>query len=687
MKVWVGSSLLAMTTIVFVFFFQNCGPNSGFQIKGLNSASLSGANSFSNSPTNVTSNSTSNYPSNSTVTKIDGAALYTTNCSSCHGALASSTKIGRTSAQISAAILAQASMMSLKILTAAEVDAIAAALAAPHPAPSSSPLFSCVDPTTRGLSDTGMRRLTYREFVNTLNDLLGPAVVAQIPSLQLFPPDAILQSVSEFTPLHSSVHVQAILNISLEAGQALVANLTALTAAGAPSCLTSAISSNTDVTTTCLTSFINTFGRRVFRRPVNSTTALPGLGVTQLQNILNAYSTNGITGLNTADKVALVAARILESPQFHFLMEYPTGTVSGSRVQVDSYTVAARLSYALTGSTPDSALLDAAGNGGLNTLAGVKTQAQRLLASAGGHREFRDIVTFWLRMGTLGQPNLAAMTHFGIANDNATSVRLQSEAINETLDFAEYIAFIKNGTFQDLMNSNLGFPKSAEMAKILGVSTYNVSSGVPLTDGRSGLLMRPSVLMSNLERERPIHRGGNVRTRFLCDVIPPPPANVDNIVAQNLAAINPLLMSERDVTTSVTSASSCMSCHSQMNPLGYTLGAFGALGERRALENIFDSNGVMTASFPINSNASNLNIQTSADSANNEHDLLNLVSGSSKAQACMTQMIFRFSRLRNETSADQCVLSDEEGLVRANSTIQSVLLSNVTSDDIFWKGP
>jgi len=72
-------------------------------------------------------------PPTPTPTPIDGAALYTSDCSSCHGALATSSKLGRTAAQIQAAIGSVGAMSSFSSLSAAQVQAIAAALASPPP--------------------------------------------------------------------------------------------------------------------------------------------------------------------------------------------------------------------------------------------------------------------------------------------------------------------------------------------------------------------------------------------------------------------------------------------------------------------------------------------------------------------------------------------------------------------------
>ena len=611
------------------------------------------------------------------LTTMDGATLYANNCASCHGALASSTKLGRTSAQISGAISSVASMNGLISLTPAQIDAISAALTSSTGVigNTSGPIYSCADATTRGISDKGSRRLTYREFNNTLTDLLGATVMSSIPSLQLFPPDTINQDVSEFTPLHSQVHAQAIMNISFEAAQALVANRTALNAV-APACIGTGLDAGS-ITDTCLTQFLNSFGRRALRRTLTAA---------QIASYLADYKTTTIATLSTSDRLTILIARVLESPQLHFMMEVTTGVTSGTRLQVDPFTVASRLSYAVTGSMPDDTLLNAAAAGQLATTAQVKAQAQRLMATAGGHRQFRDIVYFWMRMGTLAAPATATLGRFGLASDATTANRLLTEARNEALDYAETLVFTNNATFQDLMNSNLMFPKSQDMAKILGVSTYNVAAGVPSTDGRKGLLMKPAILMSNLERERPIHRGNTIRTRFLCDVIPPPPANVDNLVMQSLTTINPLTLSERDVVTSITSSTSCQSCHSLMNPIGFTLGAFGPLAERRTTEKVYDTTGALTATLPINTTVQNVNVQTASDAASGEADLLTLVSGSSKAQACMGRMVFRFSHLRNETADDSCLMSDQENLVRSNTPIQNVLLNNVSTDDIFWKG-
>lgn len=542
----------------------------------------------------------------------------------------------------------------------------------------SKPKFACLDPMASGKTSTEVRRLSYNEFVNTLRDLLGANVVAAIPSLERFPSDYYTHSIAEFGKNHTFQHVDTIVNISIEAAEALVNNSTALNAV-APNCIGTGLNSN-NITNTCLRQFITQFGLRALRRP---------LSTAQVDSYAAAFapSDSNLAGLSTADKLKLVVARILQAPDLHFHFLESTATVSSGRVKVDPYTLASRLSYRITGSSPDSALLTAAANNQLSTLEQVQAQAQRLMGTAGARRQFRQMVSYWLKLDAVAAPAIGPTGRMGFATDGATRNKIKDEVVQELLDFAEYIVFNQNGTFDDLMNSPLSFPKTAEMAKILGVTLPNGGGPVNSVNGRRGLLTRPALLLSNLDRERVIHRGFLVRSRILCDIIPQPPANADQIAADNVASISPHLMSVRDVTAATTRNPSCIGCHSQINPLGFALGKYGQLGEFRAVESVFDQSGALTAQFTPDTRGENLNVVNYTDVAADEQGLIDLVSNSAKAKACLPQQLFRYANLRLENpSLDGCGLSLSEMAVYDRKPIKEVMLAIFSSEEIFWKG-
>jgi hypothetical protein len=602
---------------------------------------------------------------------LDGSNLYSMNCAGCHNALASSTKLNRTADQITGAIVSIPAMQNIQ-LTAAQIAAIAGVLNAPTPMAK----YTCTDKTVQGTTGKALRRLSKREMTNTLADLLGADIAASTTSLTSYPNDPYINSVDQFQALHTFEMVDAMVDISIEASAKLVANRTALNKV-APACIGTGLDAK-NITDTCINQFVTSFGRRALRRPPTAAQSAAYLAV---------YKSADPT-LSTAtvqDRLQLLIARILQAPDlgFHFLET--TGAATGGRIRLDNYSVASRLSYQITGSMPDDTLLNAAANNQLSTLAQIQAQAARLVDTAGGRRQFRDAIAYQLKLGTVVAPSSAPAGRFGIAKDTTTLNRIATEAVNETLDYAEYIAYNLNGTFKDLMTSNLAFPKSADMAKILGVN-YNGGTAPVSLAVRRGLVARPSIVMSNLERERPIHRGVLVRTRFLCDVIPPPPANADQVAADNAATVDQLLTSSRELASVTTKSSSCLGCHASLNPPGFALGVFGPLGERRASEMIFNANGQQTANLPIDTNVTNLNVILPTDTVSDEQQMIDLLASSSKGPACMTQFLFENAKMRSPAAADNCQLSEIESVISKNMPIKEALSKVSATDDIFWKG-
>ena len=130
-------------------------------------------------------------------------------------------------------------------------------------------------------------------------------------------------------------------------------------------------------TTECRTR-VATWGRRVWRRP-----------------------------LSDAELDALMAlpsgrermTRLFGSPHFHYVPE-PVGDTPGV-AELDGWARATRLAFALTGATPDDALLDAAAAGALETAEGVRTEGERLLGTEGGQRWLRAFFHWWLDLDHL----------------------------------------------------------------------------------------------------------------------------------------------------------------------------------------------------------------------------------------------------------------------------------------------
>lgn len=225
------------------------------------------------------------------------------------------------------------------------------------------------DPTLAGTMV--LRHLSQLEYLNTIRDLLNDTsqttqdVPAESPigNFDTYPfpvPDVVGSTdANAYASLATTLAANAVANISNV--------LTCTPTAG-----------NTASESACLTTFLNTFGLKAYRRPLTAT---------EISGFQALYQT-GITtlGLDFNGAIGLIIEEMLQSPGFLYHWEQgPSKTVydttNPSVIQLDPYALASRLSYYLTATMPDQTLLAAAAAGELSTADQVAAQAQRLLQS------------------------------------------------------------------------------------------------------------------------------------------------------------------------------------------------------------------------------------------------------------------------------------------------------------------
>lgn len=306
-----------------------------------------------------------------------------------------------------------------------------------------------------------------------------------------------------------------------------------------------------------LRTFCERLAERAFRRPLSE-----GQKRLYIDSQFEA-------GRDLALAVKRVVLLVLKSPRFL----YPELGERG----VDGFDVASRLALGLWDSLPDEALLKAARAGELTTAAEVRKQAERMVDDPRARSKLRSFLLQWLRVEPIPDLSKAPEEYRefteAVASDLRTSLELFLEDAlwGEGSDFRQLFltdSLYLNGRLAKLYGADL--PEEAPFQKV------TVSPG-----RRAGVLTHP-YLMSTFaytSTTSPIHRGVFISRSVLGRALRPPPEAVSPLAPD----LHPSLTTRERVETQ-TGAASCQTCHAMINPLGFPLENFDAIGRYRSEE-------------------------------------------------------------------------------------------------------
>ncbi|MES1175595.1 MAG: DUF1592 domain-containing protein [Myxococcales bacterium] len=330
----------------------------------------------------------------------------------------------------------------------------------------------------------------------------------------------------------------------------------------------------TPLDTPCAQTFITTFGRLAWRHPLTSA---------QVDRYVS-LATSAATSLSDSyEGLKWAASALLQSPNFLYRSERGTPvTGAPDRNQYTPYELASKLAFFVWNSTPDLALLDAAESGELGTPDGYVRQAQRVLDAPQGHEAVVNFAREFLRTDRL----------LGMAKDAATypafTNTLSAAMGTEVLRLWENTAFDRDSSALELFTTQQTFVNK-ELGALYGLDTSTLSADTfsqvtfGATSGRSGILTAAAALatQANQKEGSPTLRGRFLREKFLCLQIPDPPANVSTTFEDPPAGV---VYTKREKMVNHEKVPTCAACHTLMDPLGFSLEHFDAIGAYRATD-------------------------------------------------------------------------------------------------------
>jgi cytochrome c553 len=266
------------------------------------------------------------------------------------------------------------------------------------------------------------------------------------------------------------------------------------------------------------------------------------------------------------DSVKRVVLLALKSPRFLYL---------GLDVnKADDFDVAARLSFGLWDSMPDKDLLAAAAKNELHARDQVKRQTARMLGDARARSKVRAFLHHWLQMDHLDNLSKDDKLFPGFTPDIIADLRTSLNL------FLDEVIWNKESDYRRLLLEDDLFVND-RLAKFYGVSTNCEGDFVKVSldpKERSGVLTHPYLLaaFSYQKTSSPIHRGVFLTRNIVGRSLKPPPMAQtfkDADFAPNLTM--------REKIAELTRPQACQGCHSVINPLGFSLEHYDAVGRFR----------------------------------------------------------------------------------------------------------
>jgi hypothetical protein len=255
----------------------------------------------------------------------------------------------------------------------------------------------------------------------------------------------------------------------------------------------------------------------------------------------------------------------------------PANVAVGSSYRLTDLELATRLSFFLWSSIPDEALMEKAIAGKLSDAAALEEQTRRMLADSKSQAMVDNFAAEWMRLRELdnAQPEVAEFD---------TNLRLAFK--RETQMFFEYI-LRTDRSIVDVLDADYTFVDD-RLARHYGIPNIKGSAFrrvmLPKDDARRGILGKGSVLLvtSVSNRTSPVQRGQWVLENLLGSRAPSPPPGVETNLDQKAENNKPQTLRERMEQHRTQPV--CATCHSIMDPIGFTLENFDLIGKWREMD-------------------------------------------------------------------------------------------------------
>ncbi|HUS64765.1 MAG TPA: DUF1592 domain-containing protein [Kofleriaceae bacterium] len=486
---------------------------------------------------------------------------------------------------------------------------------------------------------TPFRRLTRHEYDRTVRDLLGD----DSAPADAFPPEEDVRGFDNNAGAltMSDRLAEAYLGAAEALAEHAIADVDRLTGCAADT-----------MHDACARAFIDAFGARAFRRPLDE----------EERAVLATVYATGAAQWDHATGIRLVLEAMLQSPQFLYRIEMgEPGGDGWSRPT--PWEMASRLSYLFWGSMPDEELFAAARAGRLSTPDELEAHARRLLADPRAAEHIAHFHEQWLGVRDMG----------GVDKDDEVYPDFSPELVpsmqEEVRRFTVSVFTEGSGTVEELLTATYSFVDEP-LAAYYGVGGVT-GGGFHRVDfdptRHAGLLTLGGVLATNAlpTETSPILRGKFVQERLLCNTLPSPPDDIEIVPPDPDASLTTRERFEQHRADPL-----CAGCHDLMDPIGFGFEHYDGAGRWRDDENglPIDDSGALVASDVDGAFVGPV-------------ELGRKLAGSAQVQTCVATHWFEVAHGRSATPEDACSIDQLEArLAETGGDLRELLVALVRTD-------
>lgn len=316
--------------------------------------------------------------------------------------------------------------------------------------------------------------------------------------------------------------------------------------------------------TACQTEILTNFARRAWRRPPKAA---------EIDRLLAIVANAATYGDSAEAGIRVALQAVLVSPHFLYRVEIDASPNDPKPHPLNAWELASRLSYFIWSSMPDDELFAAAESGKLLEAAELDRQVRRMLDDPKAVALTDNFAGQWLFTRALGSqdPDYTLFPDY----DDELEAAMRAETrryfqafLDEDIPMSQFLT--ADFTFvNDRLAEFYGLPPVGTM-DLVRVSLANTE--------RRGFLMQGSFLRvtSRPKRTSPVLRGKWVLDNLLCAPPPPPPPGVEGLLEESMTATTQRERLEEHQKNPV-----CASCHTVMDPIGFSLDNFDAIGKAR----------------------------------------------------------------------------------------------------------